>query len=97
VHAQQPAAIREATRLREAHQYAAAARALDTYLRENPGDAGTHWFQAQLQYWAGNHAAAQQSYERALALMPSDDALRIDYAQCLVATGRSTRARNVLA
>ncbi len=94
--AQQPPAIAEAARLRDTHQFASAARALDPYLRNNPADAGTHWFQAQLLYWAGSHDAAKNAYERAIALTPADDALRIDYARFLVATGRITRAREIL-
>jgi hypothetical protein len=96
VQAQEPPPITEAKRLRDAHQFAAAARALDVYLADNPADAGVHWMKAQLLYWAGSYTEARSAYERALDITPRDDVLRIDYARFLVATAQLQRARSVL-
>jgi hypothetical protein len=64
-------AIAEAKRLRDMHDYRAAAAALVPYLRLYPDDAGVHWMRAQLLEWSGQRAAAQKEYERTRALTPT--------------------------
>jgi hypothetical protein len=66
--------VAEAKRLRDAGQYAAAANALSPYLAQHPDDAGTHWFRAQLLYWAGDRRGARGEYELALRNTPTDAA-----------------------
>ncbi len=66
--------IAEAKRLRDAHQFKAAADALAPYLKQHPDDAGTHWFRAQLLTWAGLRADARAEYETTLRLSRSQPA-----------------------
>lgn len=88
--------LAEARRLRDAKEFAAAGELLRPYVEAHPDDAGSARFAALMAYWAKDRVAADTVYARALALHPDDGELRLEYAQFLVETGSSPRARAAL-
>ncbi len=89
--------IAEARRLRDANDFAGAAALMRAYVESHPDDPGSARFAALMAYWSKDQATADSVYTRAIARHPSDADLRLEYARFLIETGKSTRARDVLA
>jgi len=89
--------IAEARRLRDANDYAAAAALMRSYVESHPDDPGSARFAALMAYWSKDQVSADSIYARAIANHPGDADLRLEYGRFLVETGKSSRARVILA
>ena len=89
--------IAEARRLRDANDFAGAAALMLSYSEAHPADAGSARFAALMAYWSKDQATADAIYARAIANQPGDAELRLEYGRFLVETGKSNRARALLA
>ena len=87
----------EAERLRNAGDFAGAAKALRSHLASYPDDGDALRLLAQTLYWQKDLAGSRAAYERALSLHPEDIELRLQYGRMLIETGDGPRAREVLA
>ena len=93
---EQPSAIAEASRLRDAGQFAEAIDVLRRHRALNPDDGEAIRLLAQTLYWTKDFPAALALYDSALALHPGDTTLRLQYARTLMETGSSAKAREIL-
>jgi len=89
--------IAEARRLRDANDFAGAATLMRSYTESHPTDAGSARFAALMAYWSKDQATADAIYARTIANHPGDADLRLEYGRFLVETGKSSRARVILA
>jgi hypothetical protein len=92
----QPDPLREAQRLRETGDYAAASRLLQAQVAAHPDDGEAMRLLAQTLYWMRDVAAADRTYRLAIDRHPADHRVRLDYARMLLETGDRTRARALL-
>lgn len=76
--------LRNALRLRDAGDYAGAARMLESYVRAHPTDAYAARLLAETLYWSGDVAAARASWAEALRRHPQDISVRLEYGRMLV-------------
>jgi len=88
--------LREARRLRDNGQFAAAVELLDERLQHNPADAEAARLRAQTLYWLKQFELARSSYAAALQRHPTHEQLRVDYARMLAETGDRRAARALL-
>jgi Tfp pilus assembly protein PilF len=88
--------VRDAQRLRDSGQFAAALEALDARLREAPDDADAARMRAQTLYWLKDVGRAREAYAGALARHPQDQRIRIEYARMLAEIGERHAARDLL-
>ena len=88
--------LAEATRLRDAGEFAQAARVLRELWAAHPEDASVARLLAQTLYWMHDISGAGAVYVRALDLQPQDAGLRLEYARMLAETGDRARARQLL-
>jgi tetratricopeptide (TPR) repeat protein len=88
--------VREAQRLRDTRQFAAAVQLLDEHLRRNPDDAEAARMRAQTLYWLEDFAGARAAYAAALERHPANERIRVDYARMLAETGDRRRAKALL-
>ncbi len=87
----------EASRLRDAGNFAAAASVLRSHLASHPDDGDALRLLAETLYWMKDVAGARAISEQALNTHPEDTELRLQYARMLIETGSGNRAREVLA
>lgn len=98
--AQEQAAVdprAEASRLRDAGNFAAAASVLRSHLASHPDDGDALRLLAETLYWRKDVAGTRAISEQALKTHPEDTELRLQYARMLIETGSGNRAREVLA
>jgi hypothetical protein len=88
--------VREAQRLRDTGQFAAALKLLEERLVQAPDDAEAARLRAQTLYWLKDIERARQAYAGALARHPDDRRTRIEYARMLAETGERRTARALL-
>jgi len=89
--------IGEARRLRDANDFAGAAALMRPYVGTHPDDPGSARFAALMAYWSQDQKTADSIYAEAIGRHPGDVELRLEYGRFLVETGKSSRAREVLA
>lgn len=87
----------EASRLRDAGNFAGAATLLRSHLASHPDDGDALRMLAQTLYWMKDVAGARTISEQGLKTHPDDTELRVQYARMLIETGSGNRAREVLA
>jgi len=88
--------VREAVRVRDQGDMAAAVRLLEARIAKEPADADAFRLLAQTLYWMGKRDSARAVYDSALAHHPDVVDLRLEYGQMLVETRLDRRAREVL-
>jgi tetratricopeptide (TPR) repeat protein len=88
--------LQQARTARDERQFARAIELTRRYLEQQPADGGAHWMLGQLLYWQRDVGGAVHEYERALALLPEDVTLRVDYARMLYQIGRFHSSARVL-
>lgn len=92
----QPSAVVEASRLRDAGKFAEAIDILRRHRALNPEDGDAIRMLAETLYWNKDIRGARSLYDSALVLHPADTALRLQYSRTLMETGSSVRAKEVL-
>ncbi len=85
--------LERARQLRDAGQLGAAADTVRDYLRSHPDDPVAHWMSGQLLHWTGEHRAAREAYEEALALGLDDPWMELEYGSVLLALDARDEAR----
>src|SRR6266566_9167391 len=89
-------ALVEAQRLRDAGDFAAAAKLLRVQIAQKPDDGEAARLLAQTLYWLKDIAGAHAIYDTAILRHPEDTTLRLQYARMLAETGEKARARELL-
>ena len=85
--------VADAQRLRDNHNFVAAAQVLRVLVAEHPDDGDALRLLAQTLYWLKDFSGARETYEAAIARHPQDTTARLQYARMLAETGDAARAR----
>jgi len=88
--------VEQALKHRDAGEFDAAARLLEPYVEQTPGDREAARILAQTLYWLRRPDDARRVYELALLRHPDDGTLRLEYGRMLAETGHRRRAREVV-
>ena len=88
--------VREAQRLRDRGEFAAALQLLDKRLEQSPDDAEAARLRAQTLYWMKDVERARAGYATAVGRHPGNTRLRLDFARMLAETGNRSAARALL-
>jgi uncharacterized protein (TIGR02996 family) len=88
--------VADAQRLRDNHNFVAAAQVLRVLVAEHPDDGDALRLLAQTLYWLKDVSGARETYEVAIVRHPQDTTARLQYARMLAETGDAARARALL-
>jgi uncharacterized protein (TIGR02996 family) len=88
--------VADAQRLRDNHNFVAAAQVLRVLVAQHPDDGEALRLLAQTLYWLKDLSGARETYEAAIVRHPEDTTARLQYARMLAETGDSARARALL-
>ena len=88
--------VADAQRLRDNHNFVAAAQVLRALVAEHPDDGEALRLLAQTLYWLKDVSGARETYESAIVRHPEDTTTRLQYARMLAETRDAARARTLL-
>jgi uncharacterized protein (TIGR02996 family) len=88
--------VADALRLRDNHNFVAAAQVLRVLVAQHPDDGEAIRLLAQTLYWLKDIPGARETYEAAITRHPQDTTARLQYAHMLAETGGAARARALL-
>lgn len=94
---QQEDTIALAKNMQDKGAYRYAVRLLNEYLEYHPNDPNALWLAGQTELWRQRFKKSLALYEKAIAVEPESDYLRMDYANTLALTGSWDEAETVLA